>query len=108
MLEILMEIYLSLGEVLIPDHKFKKWQEVLLRLVCIFVSLIIFALIVAGIAFISGENSFTGIILLVIGGGLLTVQIILCVIVLVKQAKLEKQKQATKPSTDDEIVITNL
>ncbi len=97
LVEILMDIYLSLVEVLVPEKRFKKWQEVLLKVAGVLVSLTIVALILVGISFIyETEQRMLGIILLSIGGVLLTIQIALCVFVLVKQAKAEKAKNAPK------------
>ncbi len=92
--EIFFEIYLGFWTILVPERKFKKWQETLLKLACILVSLIIFALIFAGICLLCETPMKTaGIILLVIGCVLLVTQITLFIIVLVHQIKKEKAEK---------------
>ena len=90
--EFLFQIYFEIGEILIPDHKFKKWQEKLLKLFGILVSLAIVALIIAGGCILNETpKSVTGIVLLSIGCILLFVQIVLFIVVIVHQIKKEKR-----------------
>ncbi|MCM1404700.1 MAG: hypothetical protein NC133_04370 [Prevotella sp.] len=94
LLEILFGLYLEIGEILIPEHKFKPWQEVLLRLAGIFVSLAILGLIIGGVCLLEDTTTrTTGVILLAVGGGLLAAQIALMVVVVTHQIKAAKRKQ---------------
>lgn len=102
--EILFGLYLEFWTLLVPEHKFKKWQESLLNLACIFVSLIISALIVAGICLITETDMpTTGIALLVVGGLLLTAQVVLFIIVLVKQIKKERAEKRLRMLHENEL-----
>ncbi len=92
--EILFEIYLEFWSILVPEHKFKKWQEALLKVSCVLVSLLILALIIAGICLLT-ETSLTvaGIALLTVGCVLLVTQIVLFIIVLIRQIKKERAEK---------------
>lgn len=92
--EILFETYLSLAEILIPEHKFKKWQETLLKLAGIVVSLIIFFCLAFGISLIIEDGGIAGIILTSVGGVLLIIQTVIFITVLVHEIKTEKLKKA--------------
>ncbi len=94
--EILFEIYLELWTIFVPEHKFKKWQEYLLKISCILASLIIFALIVAGVCLLTETNlKAVGITLLTVGCVLLIIQVILFIIVLVHQIKKERAEKTS-------------
>ncbi len=105
--EILLEIYLEFWTILVPEHKFKKWQETLLKITCIVVSLIILALIGAGICILVETSMRTlGIILLAVGCVLFFTQIVLFIIVLTHQIKKEKAEK-TLPSSDNDSLLNN-
>lgn len=92
LLEFLVEIYFSLVEIVVPEHKFKKWQEVVLKIAGILVSIAILGCLIAGISFIADSGNLTvGITLTAVGGGLLAMQLTIFIVVLVHQIKAEKQ-----------------
>lgn len=103
LLELFLEVYLGFAEVLVPEHKLKKWQAVLLQVACVIVSLLILALIIAGIGLLTGTPKRTlGIVLLVVGCVLFVTQITLYVISFRKQLKKEKaEKQLPLINIDD-------
>ncbi len=94
-LELVCEIYLELATILVPEHKFKKWQEILLKILSVTVTLGILICLGVGISFLIDKNSSftTGIILTVVGGTFALIQIVLFVIVIKKQIKIEKAKK---------------
>lgn len=97
LLQILFEVYLNIGEILVPEKKFKKWQESLLKVACILVGCIIMGFIAAGTAFlVDGVERLrlTAIVLLSVGAVLLSVQITLIVIALVHETKKYKEAKA--------------
>lgn len=103
LLEIVLEVYLGLVEIIMPEHKFKKWQETLLKIVYVVVSLLIIALIIAGICLLVESPMRTlGIALLVVGCVLLATQITLCVVVLIHQIKKDKAETHLPLSNIDE------
>ena len=92
--EILLELYLGIAEMIVPDHKFKKWQEKLLQFLSVFAGILILVLIVAGVVLmIETEQTALGIALLSIGCAMLVVQVVLFIILLVREIKAEKQKK---------------
>ena len=92
LVELFMEVYLGLAEILIPEHKLKKWQETLLKLAGVFVSLSILACFWAGICLlIDNINRALGIALIIIASVLLAIQLTVFVVVLVHQIKAEKR-----------------
>ena len=103
LLEILMEAYLGLAEILVPDHKFKKWQEVLLKLGCILVSLAVIICLAVGIAMLVEGDKTVGIALTAVGGGLLAIQIVIAIFVLVHDYK--KNKEQSKGQNELEITV---
>lgn len=95
-LEIMCEIYLEFALILVPEHKFKKWQEILLKILSVSVTLGVLICFIAGISILIDANKTlytTGIILTIVGGFLTFIQIILFIIVLKKQLKKEKSKK---------------
>ena len=97
LLEIILEIYLNLFEIIIPDHKFKKWQETLLKLACALVSVIILTGIIGGSFILAdGGNKILGIVFLSVGSVLLVAQVVLFSISLKYQIKKDKQKNSTE------------
>jgi len=103
--EILFEIYLGFWTILVPDRKFKKWQESLLKISCILVSLIIFALIFAGICVLTETDlKALGIALLTVGSVLLIAQVVLFIIVLVHQIKKERAEKQLPPPDKDSLL----
>ncbi|MDE6060989.1 MAG: hypothetical protein K2G31_05935 [Clostridia bacterium] len=101
--EILLEAYLGLAEIIVPDHKFKKWQEVLLKLSCILVSLAVIICLAVGIAmFVEGDKT-VGIALTAVGGSLLAIQIVIVIFVLVHEHK--KSKEQSKGQNELEIIV---
>ena len=91
--EILLEIYLGLAEIIVPDHKFKKWQEVLLKLASILVALAVLVCIAVGIAMLVEGSNTVGIALTAVGGTLLVVQIVIAIFVLVHDYKKNKEQK---------------
>lgn len=101
LLEILIELYLNIAEILVPEKKFKKWQESLLKVACVLVSCIILGFMAAGIDFlVEGIERLrvTAIVLLSVGAVLLAVQIALIVIVVVHDVKKYKAKKQNNDS----------
>lgn len=97
LLQILFEVYLNIGEILVPEKKFKKWQESLLKVTCILVSCIILAFIGFGIAMlVEGVSRLrvTAIVFLCVGSVLLAAQIALIIIVIVHETKKYKEAKA--------------
>ena len=97
--EVLFEIYLNLGEILIPDRKFKKWQRTLLQVLCVLVCCVIFACLAVGISFLfEGKPNFRvpGIVLVSVGAVLFAVQVGLAVVVIVHDYRQEKKKKSVQ------------
>lgn len=97
LLQILFEVYLNIGEILVPEKKFKKWQTGLLKVVCIIVSCIIIAFIGVGIAFlVEGVERLRimAIAFLCVGSVLLAVHIALIIVVLVRENRKYKEEKA--------------
>lgn len=95
-LEIFVEVYLNIGEILVPEKKFKKWQENLLKVLSVFVCCAVIFSVIAGIALlVDGIESLrvTGIAVLCTGVGLFIIQIILVVIAVVHDVKKYKAKK---------------
>lgn len=91
-----------MAEVLLPEKKFKKWQEFLLKLVGALVSLTIFALLFVGVSLlIEGEETTVALVLTAIGGTLFVIQMSVFVFVLVKQIKAEKAARASNEQQND-------
>ncbi len=108
--EIFLEIYFELAEILLPEKKFKKWQETLLKISGILVSLIIIGCLFAGISLIvDNVNGTVGIVLTAVGGVLFGVQMTLFFVVLAHQIKAEKaaKKKAAKETTKTETAEEN-
>lgn len=93
LLEAVLEVYADLVEELIGYKKLKKWQENLLKILCISIFFIALILIIIGALFVSdGEPSKTqGLILLIVGGVVLGVHILFVLIVRVVRARKEKK-----------------
>lgn len=94
-LEFFAELYLGIGELIVPEHKFKKWQESLLKMLCAIISLAILVLLIGGIVLLTGEDKrlVAGIAMTATGGGLLLVHIALFLIILIRDIKKEKEKK---------------
>ena len=93
LLEAVLEVYADFVEELIGYKKLKKWQENLLKILCISIFFIALILIIIGALFVSdGEPSKTqGLILLIVGGVVLGVHILFVLIVRVVRARKEKK-----------------
>lgn len=102
-LEIVMELYLGMAEIIVPDGKLKGWQKVLLQIACIVVSAGIFICLLVGIMMLVEEGGGTlGIALTSVGGALLVIQSVIFVIVVVYKVKAEKAAlKAAKASGDE-------
>lgn len=99
LLQLFFELYLSIGEIFVPEKKFKKWQETLLKVACIIVCCVIFAFIGVGIAFLVegiARLRVMAIVFLSAGSVMLAVQIALVVVMLVHESKKYKEEQAKK------------
>lgn len=108
--EIILEIYLGLAEIIVPDHKFKKWQEVLLKLLSTLVALAILICLAAGIALLVEGQKTVGTVLTAIGGAFLGIQLIIIIIVLVhdyKKNKNNKKELANNLLFDDDVSADN-
>ncbi len=95
MLELFLEVYLSIGEILVPEKKFKKWQENLLKVFCVIICVAILCCIGIGIAFLTEEVTRlynAGVVLVSVGAALLAVQIVLTVIAIVHGCKKKKSE----------------
>lgn len=103
-LEIVMELYLEMAEIIFPKRELKKWQNVLLQLACIFVTSAIFCCLIAGISLLAegGENGdlSLGIALTSVSGALFLAQTVIFVIVVVHQVKSAK---AAKNAVREEV-----
>lgn len=96
-LQILFEVYLNIGEILVPEKKLKKWQESLLKVACILISCTILGFMAVGIALLVegiARLRVTAIVLLSVGAVLLAVQITLIVIAVVHGTKKYKEAKA--------------
>lgn len=94
-LEIVMELYLEMAEIIFPKRKLNKWQNVLLQITCIVVTSAIFCFLVVGISLLvegceNGEVSL-GIALTSVGGALFLAQTVIFVIVVVHEVKSDKE-----------------
>ena len=96
LLEIIMEMYLEIAEILVPDAQFKKWQRVALKVLSVLVSCAVFFLVLFGIVILveEGAKDVTGIALLSTGCAILGVQLILFFIALLHENKTGKRKKA--------------
>lgn len=103
-LEIVMELYLEMTEIIFPKRELKKWQNVLLQIVCTVVTAAIFCCLVAGISLLveGGENGdlSLGIALTSVGGVLFLVQTVIFVIVVVHEVKSNKAALITVSEDD--------
>ena len=92
-LEVVWEVYADFVEESIGYKKLKKWQENLLKILCISIFFIALILIIIGALFVSdGEPSKTqGLILLIVGGVVLGAHILFAVIVRVVRVRKEKK-----------------
>lgn len=113
-LEIVMELYLEMAEIIFPKRELKKWQNVLLQIACIVVMSAIFCCLIAGISLLAegGENGnlSVGIALTSVGGALFSVQTVIFVIVVVheiKSAKAAKNAAREKGSHEAEPMHDN-
>lgn len=94
-LELFLEVYLSIGEILVPEKKFKKWQENLLKVLSAVVCVVILCCIGIGIAFLTegvARLYNSGVVLVSVGAALLAVQIVLTVIAIVHDCKKRKSE----------------
>ena len=88
-LEIFMEIYLNLAFYFFPEDKLKPWQVFIIRLVCMIIALAFIGLLLAGILVLTTTNTHQtlGVILTTIGGVLTFSQLLLSIILLIKNNK---------------------
>ena len=93
LLEAVLEVYADLVEELFGYKKLKKWQENLLKILCISIFFIALILIVIGALFVSDDepSKTQGVILLIVGGVVLGVHILLVLIVRVVRVRKEKK-----------------
>lgn len=102
-LEIVMELYLEMAEMIVPDRKFKKWQKVLLQIACIVITLGVFFCLVIGISLLVEGGGTLGIALTSAGGALLVIQTVIFVIVVVHEVKSVKAaKDNVKAASEDD------
>lgn len=92
-LEAVLEVYADLVEELFGYKKLKKWQENLLKILCISIFFIALILIVIGALFVSDDepSKTQGLILLIVGGVVLGVHILFVLIVRVVRVRKEKK-----------------
>ena len=76
-LEPLFFAYYDLVDCFIGDKQLKKWQEYLLKILCLVISLISFFLVLIGSFWITDTEPFNkyGLIFLIVGGTILLVHI---------------------------------
>ena len=93
LLEAVLEVYADLVEELFGYKKLKKWQENLLKILCISIFFIALILIVIGALFVSDDepSKTQGLILLIVGGVVLGVHILFVLIVRVVRVRKEKK-----------------
>ena len=93
LLEAVLEVYADLVEELFGYKKLKKWQENLLKILCISIFFIALILIVIGALFVSDDepSKTQGLILLIVGGIVFGVHILFVVIVRVVRVRKEKK-----------------
>lgn len=93
LLEVVWEVYADFVEELFGYKKLKKWQENLLKILCISIFFIALILIVIGALFVSDDepSKTQGLILLIVGGVVLGVHILFAVIVRVVRVRKEKK-----------------
>lgn len=106
LIQLFFELYLSIGEIFVPEKKFKRWQETLLKVACILVCCVIFAFIGVGIAFLVegiARLRVMAIVFLSAGSVMLAVQIALVVVLLVHENKKYKQEKAKQKDMNFEI-----
>ena len=93
LVEILLELYLECATLFVPEGKLTKGKEVLLKLACILVNLVILAMIVVGIVFITDlGNSVVGVPLLCVGIALSAIHIALGIALVIKDTRRRKNK----------------
>lgn len=92
-LEVVWEVYADFVEESIGYKKLKKWQENLLKILCISIFFIALILIVIGALFVSDDepSKTQGLILLIVGGVVLGAHILFAVIVRVVRVRKEKK-----------------
>ena len=93
LLEVVWEVYADFVEELFGYKKLKKWQENLLKILCISIFFIALILIVIGALFVSDDepSKTQGLILLIVGGVVLGAHILFAVIVRVVRVRKEKK-----------------
>ncbi len=98
LMQLLFEVYLNIGEIFVPEKKFKRWQETLLKILCLVACCCIFGCLGAGIAILIEQESARtiGIILTSVGSVLLAIQIALVVFAIVRDAKKQKPKKENR------------
>ena len=92
-LEVVWEVYADFVFDSIGYKKLKKWQENLLKILCISIFFIALILIVIGALFVSDDepSKTQGLILLIVGGVVLGAHILFAVIVRVVRVRKEKK-----------------
>ena len=92
-LEVVWEVYADFVFDSIGYKKLKKWQENLLKILCISIFFIALILIVIGALFVSDDepSKTQGLILLIVGGVVLGAHILFAVIVRVVRIRKEKK-----------------
>lgn len=94
-LEPLFFAYYDLVDSFIGDKQLKKWQEYLLKILCLVVSLISFFLILIGSFWITDAEPFNkyGLIFLIVGGIILFIHILIGLFVGVNHFVEEKREE---------------
>ncbi len=94
-LEPLFFAYYDLVDCFIGDKQLKKWQEYLLKILCLVISLISFFLVLIGSFWITDTEPFNkyGLIFLIVGGSILLVHILIGLFVGVNHFVEEKREE---------------
>lgn len=94
-LEPLFFAYYDLVDCFIGDKQLKKWQEYLLKILCLVISLISFFLVLIGSFWITDTEPFNkyGLIFLIVGGTILLVHILIGLFVGVNHFVEEKREE---------------
>lgn len=98
--ELFINFFLELVQLFVPDKKFKKWQEDLLRVISVLMNIGFLACVIVGANFLADGNPdffTTGLILTIFGAVIMLAEIIAVFVLAVKDYKKHKANAAEKP-----------
>lgn len=101
--ELILDLYLELALIFIPEEKLKKWQVITLKCLCLLIYFAVVALFALGIWLVNEENKTAGIALIVISSVIVLAQIVIFSCVLIHKHKTSKEQNQTTKSDSEKI-----